>query len=102
MARKSIRVPKHARKYVYWKENGGSLVYLVGYCPDTLAYFNGMFNDALKSVPNLDANNVICSKVKKSDSVEGFTLMMIDVEGPKRTIEGFEECEWRDLRIQSF
>lgn len=98
MAIKSVKVPKHARKYVYWKPggpmvDGGVLVYLVGYCPDTLSYFIAMFRDASKSVPNLDASTAICGKVKRSDSVAGFTIMMIDVDGPKRTIEGFEECK---------
>jgi hypothetical protein len=101
---KASAVPKkNMRKHVYWKDNGdGVLVYLVGYCPDTLSYFNGLFLDARKSVSGLDASTAICGKVKKSDSVQGFTLMLIDVAGPKREIEGFKECEWRDLRIESF
>lgn len=99
---KSEPIPKHATKHVIWKDDRGQLVYLVGYCPDTLSYFNGLFLDALKSVPDLDASKATCGKVVRSDSCQGFTLMLIDIPGPKRPVEGFKECQWSDLRIQSY
>lgn len=96
--------PKHTRRYVIWNEDGigGSLIYLVGYCPDTLAYFMGLFLDAKKHVPSIDANDAICSKVKKSAFVQGFTLMTIKTNIKKRAIPGFDETQWNHLRIDAF
>jgi len=54
-------------------------VILVGYCPDTLAYFNAMFDEARKSFPDLKACDVTCGKVIRSESVKGFTVILFAV-----------------------
>lgn len=80
-------VPKHTTQHLYlnWKDgkperrNGiitGTFVMLVGYCPDTLDYFNALFRKARKSFPKLSQEGVICGKVTKSDRIQGFTLLM--------------------------
>jgi hypothetical protein len=48
-------LPKHTQKYIVQDNNGigVKLVYLVGYCPDTLAYYNAFFKDAQKHFENL-------------------------------------------------
>lgn len=96
--------PKHTRRYVIWNENGigGQLVYLVGYCPDTLSYFTGLFLDAKKHVPDIDANDAVCSKVQRSSFIQGFTLMIVKTNIKKRVIQGFQETQWNHLRIDAF
>lgn len=72
-------VPKHriCRTYT-WIHNGqqNSAAYiLVGYCPDTLDYFNAMFRLAKKTFPWIKPSDVTCGKVRNSDSVKGFTVI---------------------------
>lgn len=101
---KPATLPKHTQRFVVWDRpnDGGRLVYLVGYCPDALSYYLAMFMDAQKVVPEINAGDTLCSKVSKSCCCQGFTLMLIDIAGPKRKIEGFKECKWDDLRIQAY
>lgn len=97
--------PAHTKRYVIWQEDsrlGGILVYLVGYCPDTLASFFGLFLDAQKHVPEVKMENALCTKVQKSVCYHDFTMMKIDIDISKREISGFTECSWSDLRIDSF
>ncbi len=96
-------LPSHVQKFVIWRTNGdNALVYLVGYCPDTLAYFLGMFLDAQKVMPGISPDDAMCTKVKQSDCHQGFTMMIIAFSGPKRDIPGFKECSWNSLRIESY
>ncbi len=62
-------------------------VILVGYCPDTLAYFNAIFDEARKSFPDLKPDQVTCSKVSKSDCVQGFTMILFRV--PNKPVKGW-------------
>ena len=104
MTIKPAELPAHTKRFVVWQNDssGGTLVYLVGYCPDTLAYYMGMFLDAQKYVADVDPNTAICGKVTKSISCKSHTLCLINVSGPKREIETFKECKWEDLRIDAY
>lgn len=98
-----MKLPEHTRRYVIWGKDGGSrLVYLVGYCPDSLEYFQAMFNDAKQVVPDINAAETICGKVQKSRSCQGFTLMLIAIHGSKRDIPGFKSATWEELDIEAF
>ena len=101
---KAHEPPEHTERHVVWNSigHGGRLVMRVGYCPDTLGYFLGLFQDAQKVVPDIRPEEAICSKVKKSDSCQSFTLMIIPIKGPKRPVEGFTECSWNSLRIEAY
>ena len=50
-------------------------VILVGYCDDTLAYFNALFNAAKKSFPELTEKEFTCGKVRSSPCYKGFTVV---------------------------
>lgn len=98
-------LPKHTKKYIVQDNNGigVKLVYLVGYCPDTLAYYNAFFKDAQKHFENLDSTTAICGKVRKSVCCQDFTLMIIPIENKKYDeVPGFETTQWEHLRIQSY
>ena len=97
--------PEHTQRRVVWNcdnAGNGQLVILVGYCPDTLAYFAGLFQDAKRSCPDIREEDAVCSKVRKSNCHYGFTLMLIPIKGPERHIEGFEKAEWNHLEIDSY
>jgi len=87
------KLPTHIERYVIWNKsaNGGKLITLVGYCPDTLAYYKLFFEDAQESVPEIREDLAICGKVQASLSKKNFTLMVIPIEGEKRVIDRFEE-----------
>ncbi len=91
--KKLVILPNHITKRIYWNENGDSArcFILIGYCPDTLAYFIEMAKEAQKSFPDLDFANVTCSKVSRSPSIYGFTLITFAIPGPKRDIKGWQE-----------
>jgi len=86
-----VTLPKHVERYVTWQNNQSHAYYLVGYCPDTLAYFQALFEDAKKTFPDLDAKDCTCSKVRRSSSKDGFTYFGFPINGPKREIKGFGE-----------
>ncbi len=65
----------YARRLIY-KETA---VMLVGYCDDTLDNFKTMVEVARKSFPDLKDEEVTCSKVRKSSSVQGFTVIIFPV-----------------------
>lgn len=69
------------------KEATAKAVILVGYCPDTLAYFNAMFDEAKKTFPDLHPGGVTCGKVLESSYVKGFTVILFDV--PNKPHEGW-------------
>jgi hypothetical protein len=96
------KLPKHTERYVVWNEKGGELVYLVGYCDDSVDRFLGFFLDAKKAVPEISSKDTICTKVKQSSTKKGFTLCLIKVKGEEREIPGFEKVEWRSLDIQAY
>lgn len=83
----TVELPDHAQKRIYKASRRACI--LVGYCPDTLAYFDALFIEAKKSFPWLKAENATCGKVTNSHSVQGFTLLTfllpddapLDVEG---------------------
>ncbi len=99
-----VEPPQHTTRHVVWNEDGcgGRLVLLVGYCPDTLGNFLGLFRDAQKSVPGLNADDATCGKVRRSDVCENFTVMVIPISGRKRPIKRFRETQWQELRIESY
>lgn len=79
------------RKTIYGHKDGSKAVIMVGYCPDTLAYFNAMFTEAKRSFPNLNAENVICGKVTRSNCVKGYTLIIFDC--PNEPVDGWDFYE---------
>lgn len=54
-------------------------VVLVGYCPDTLDYFNALYEHAKLSFPNLAQSEITCGKVTKSSNIQGFTLLIFSL-----------------------
>ena len=87
--------PKHTQRRIVWHKDGksGTAIMLVGYCPDTLPYFLGLAEDLMKCIPEADLQEATCAKVSKSDCIQGFTVLMAPVPGPKRVIKGFEEYD---------
>lgn len=88
-----VTLPKHATNHVYWSETGqsGWAYVLVGYCPDTLAYFKAIGERLKKQFPEVKETNITCAKVSKSESVYGFTIGLTSIKGPKRKIKGWSE-----------
>lgn len=94
----TVRAPKHTKRFLYLHktllDNGGysnklcrtdedngyqvTGVILVGYCPDTLAYFNALYHHAKRSFRKLTQDSATCGKVTKSPSVQGFTLLLFN------------------------
>ena len=101
---KAIVLPEFTERYVIWSEDGssGSLITLVGYCPDTLAYYQAMFEDMKLSVPGLINSKAMCTRVHASIVRKNFTMMMAPIDGPERTIDRFDKTEWSSLRIDSY
>jgi hypothetical protein len=99
-----VDVTERTKRYFVWNDNGigGQLIYIAGYRPDTLAHFLGLFLDAQKYVPEVNAEKAICTKVKKSRSIKDFCLMIINIDIEKREIPGFKEVKWADLEIEAF
>ncbi len=64
---------------------------LVGYCPDTLAHFQAIYEEAKKSFPHLTPEMVTCGKVHESSYVKGFTLVIFDC--PRKKVKGWEYYE---------
>lgn len=88
-------VPKHAQRRIYLHNqidqktgqytdklvmSGDDFVatgvILVGYCPDTLDYFRALYRHAKEAFPLLEECEVTCGKVKKSDSIDGYTVLV--------------------------
>lgn len=87
-----IKLPEHTQKRIYWNKDstGGVACILVGYCPDTLAYFRAMFKLAKKSFPDLIEEECTCGKVSRSSSIQGFTLLLFHLESRKFEIDGWD------------
>lgn len=85
----SIKCPEHRRKRIYWHDGKGTAVILVGYCPDTLAYFNALATEARKDF-DINEEAVICGRVTRSSSIQNFTFIMFDIDGPKRDVDGWD------------
>ncbi len=66
-----ITLPTHVQKLVYRER----AYIMIGYCPDTLAYFNAMYQEALKSFPDLTEEECECGKIRKSSWCFGFTYL---------------------------
>lgn len=62
------KIPKHAQKHVYWESDGqtGTAFIIVGYCPNTLPYFLGLYEEAIKDFPNLQMADIRCGKLSES------------------------------------
>ena len=87
-----MKIPKHTEGRVYWNESeGGHVFLLVGYCPDTLAYFTALYEHAKKTFPDLKSEDVTCGKIQKSRDIYGFTFIKFPIAGKRRDIEGYTE-----------
>ena len=82
----TIDLSKHGnvRKLLHCDEGTGKTTayILVGYCPDTLAYFRYLAELARKDFPKLKDEDIICGKVKQSDWCYGFTLILFPIKFP--------------------
>ncbi len=85
---KSTEPPKYTKKRLY---KGNIAVILVGYCPDTLDRFVGLYKEAKKDFPGLKPEDVTCSKVTKSDSIQGYTIIMFPFKKGPKNPEDWEE-----------
>lgn len=96
--------PDYTTKHVIWNDNGngGKAVLLVGYCPDTLSYFAGLFAEVKKAFPCAKAEEAICTKVRKSDMVNGFTMLLVPIYGKKRVVNGYKESDFSTLGIEAY
>jgi hypothetical protein len=83
-----IVLPSYAQKRIYAGGDGATACVLVGYCPDTLAYFQVMFEEAKKSFPELTASDVTCAKVTSSPSIKGFTIILFECD--KKPVDGWD------------
>ena len=98
-ANSPITLPAHAQRRIYWSQQQGSKRWvgtafiLVGYCPNTLAYFQVMFDDAQKTFRTLNAAHVTCGQVTRSSSIQGFTLITFPVIGPRKEYKGWGSYE---------
>lgn len=66
----------------FQKRNGkfaATGVVLVGYCPDNLEYFNLLYRHAKESFPELQESAIQCGRVRRSSTIQGFTLLMFDL-----------------------
>jgi len=89
---KLLRPPKYTQRRIVWNEDGtGTAILLVGYCPPTLPYFLGLADDLLKMFPDTKPADMICGQVTRSSTVEGFTVLMAKVKGPKAKYPGWTE-----------
>lgn len=89
---KAIKPPKHTQRRIVWhSDRQGQAIMLVGYCPDTLPYFLGLANELKRTFPDADPEEMICAKVSKSSTIQGFTVLLCPVNGPKRKVRGWEE-----------
>ncbi len=93
-----MKYPNHAQKRIYWgkkpsAERGAAACILVGYCPDTLDYFLALYEEAKKSFPDLKIGDVTCGKVTQSSSVKSFTLIIFNIPGEKRTVDGWDDWD---------
>jgi len=97
-------LPDHTERYVLWSKDGssGDLIILVGYCSFTLAYYQAMFEDMKLSVPEITTGKAMCTKVHESIMRKSFTMMIVPIDGPERTIDRFDKTEWSSLRIDSY
>jgi hypothetical protein len=68
--------PTHLTKRFY-KENK-KVVFLVGYCKDSLGCYAGLFEEAKKDFPDLKPSDVICAKITQSSWEKGFTIIVFD------------------------
>jgi len=91
--------PKHTKKYVVWNNDNGTVVLLVGYCPDTLPYFMGLTNMLLTDFPKIDLNEIVFGKVRNSSWAKGFTIVTAKIEGPRRKIPGYVKRQWETFDV---
>jgi hypothetical protein len=92
-------------KYIIWDKNkySGKIVILEGYCLDSLKNFKEMFEVALKAIPTLKEDNTVCTKVRKSLHINGYTLLVAEFYNEEyKKIDGYEETTWNSLHIESF
>ena len=81
-------------RYIFWGTTGKdddikyAIVYiLVGYCPNTLSYFAGLFADVKKEFPEAEEQYAICSKIKESLTKRNFTFLRVMIYNiEKRTV----------------
>ena len=71
--------------------------HLVGYCPQTLEYYQQMAKLLKRSFPTIDLKSVGCHHVTHSDRVKGFTLVAVQFEAKKADVGLPNAAEWAKL-----
>lgn len=68
-----------AQKFIDWNGDKGHAYLIVGYCPDTLAYFKRLFKEAKKDYPEITEEEVICGKIRNSIRWNSYTIIIFPV-----------------------
>lgn len=90
---KKQEVPKHAEKYVHWRNDGegGWAFIVVGYCPDNISFFLALCEELKKDIPLIDENDITCSQITNSDSLKGHTIVICNLNFKKQKIPMYSE-----------
>jgi len=99
------KAPKHTKKRIYWNKEGTSanVFLLVGYCPETLEYYDALYKEAKKDFPNLKKEEVQCGRVTKSNTIQGYTLIRFYIHSTKkRKIPGYAEYSYQSDGTNDF
>jgi hypothetical protein len=88
-----IPFPKHARKFVSWHEDGksGTAYIAVGYCQNNISYYVTLCRELANDIPEVDIDHIVCSKITRSDCMDGFTIVFVHLDFGKREIPGYTE-----------
>ena len=77
-------------KVIYEFAGASTAVIAVGYCPDTLAYFRRLYEEAQKSFPALSDIEVTCSRARNSQTMDGFTVILFKVPAGHKKLAGWQ------------
>lgn len=71
--------------------------HLVGYCPQTLKYYQQMAELLKRSFPTIKLENVGCHHVTHSNCVKGFTLVEAQLDVKKADVGLPNAAEWQKM-----
>ena len=98
-----VTLPRHTTKHIQWNKdgNGCSAFILIGYCPDTLAYFQAMADKLKEAFPHVKDEDITCGKVTYSDYCKGFTIIVASVKIEKTLLveKGLKALGWTERDI---
>ena len=98
-----VTLPRHTTKHISWNKDGNSCsaFILIGYCPDTLAYFQAMAEKLKETFPQVKDEDITCGKVTQSDCIKGFTVIMVTVEIQRTLLveKGLKALGWTERDV---